>query len=73
MAGCLWSSPVNTAGQAGAPPKTATTVDVDALGPKIGDTIADFTLPDQHGQPRSLKSLITPNGAVIVFFRSADW
>ncbi len=51
----------------------AATVDVEAVGPKIGETLPDFTLPDQHGAPHSLKSILGPNGAVIVFFRSADW
>jgi hypothetical protein len=51
----------------------AATVDVDAIGPKIGETLPDFTLPDQHGAPHSLKSILGPDGAVIVFFRSADW
>jgi cytochrome oxidase Cu insertion factor (SCO1/SenC/PrrC family) len=48
-------------------------VDLETMGPKVGDALPDFTLPDQHGQPRSLKSMIGANGAVVVFFRSADW
>jgi cytochrome oxidase Cu insertion factor (SCO1/SenC/PrrC family) len=48
-------------------------VDVETLGPKVGELLPDFSLPDQQGQQRSLKSLIGANGAVIVFFRSADW
>jgi peroxiredoxin len=35
--------------------------------------LPDFTLRDQNGQPHSLKSLLGPKGALIVFFRSADW
>jgi len=53
--------------------RQATGPDPASLGPKVGDALPDFTLPDQHGTPRSLKSLLGPNGAVIVFFRSADW
>jgi hypothetical protein len=30
-------------------------------------------LPDQHGITRSLRSLMGPKGAILVFFRSADW
>jgi peroxiredoxin len=33
----------------------------------------DFSLPDQSGKNHSLKSLLGPKGAVILFFRSADW
>ena len=49
------------------------TVDIDALGPKVGESVPDFELPDQDGLPHSLKSLLGPKGAVLVFFRSADW
>jgi cytochrome oxidase Cu insertion factor (SCO1/SenC/PrrC family) len=51
----------------------AATVDVEILGPQVGDALPDFSLRDQRGQARSLKSLLGPDGAVIVFFRSADW
>ena len=50
-----------------------TTIDVDTVGPKVGDALLEFSLRDQTGQLRSLRSLLGPNGAVIVFFRSADW
>jgi cytochrome oxidase Cu insertion factor (SCO1/SenC/PrrC family) len=48
-------------------------IDVEALGPQVGATVPDFSLPDQHGTARSLKSLMGPKGAILVFFRSADW
>jgi cytochrome oxidase Cu insertion factor (SCO1/SenC/PrrC family) len=48
-------------------------LDLDAIGPKIGATVPAFTLPDQLGRQRSLDSLMGPKGAVLVFFRSADW
>jgi cytochrome oxidase Cu insertion factor (SCO1/SenC/PrrC family) len=48
-------------------------VDVETVGPKVGDALPEFSLHDQGGQTRSLKSLLGPKGAVIVFFRSADW
>ena len=51
----------------------AATIDVETVGPKIGDALPEFSLRDQSGHVRSLKSLLGPNGAVIVFFRSADW
>jgi len=43
------------------------------LGPQIGERVADFTLPDQQGVARPLRSMLGPKGAVLVFFRSADW
>ena len=51
----------------------AATVDVETVGPQVGDALPEFSLRDQSGQGRSLKSLLGTNGAVIVFFRSADW
>ena len=48
-------------------------VDVDHLGPQIGSRLPDFTLRDQRGDAHALKSLMGPKGAMIVFFRSADW
>ena len=56
--------------QSGSP---ATKVDVDRIGPQVGASLPDFSLRDQHGESRSLRSLLGPKGAVIVFFRSADW
>jgi hypothetical protein len=51
----------------------AQTVDLQSLGPKAGERIPDFSLPDQHGTTRTLRSTFGPKGAVLVFFRSADW
>ena len=51
----------------------ATAIDVEKLGPQVGDSVPDFSLPDQHGTPQTLKSLMGPKGAILVFFRSADW
>jgi len=48
-------------------------VDVSTLGPKVGDRVPDFTLPDQHGKPWTLQSVMGPKGAMLVFYRSADW
>ncbi len=47
--------------------------DPQTLGPKVGDRAPDFTLRDQHGTERTLRSTFGPKGAVLVFFRSADW
>ena len=51
----------------------AASIDVQGIGPKVGEPLPDFTLRDQRGDAHSLKSLLGPSGAVIVFFRSADW
>jgi hypothetical protein len=42
-------------------------------GPAVGTRLASFELPDQEGKLHSLKSLLGPKGAVILFYRSADW
>ena len=47
--------------------------DLQTVGPQVGATIPSFTLPDQTGRARSLESVMGPKGAMLVFFRSADW
>lgn len=42
-------------------------------GPAIGDKIPPFSLPDQNGKTQTLASISGPNGAMLVFYRSADW
>jgi len=42
-------------------------------GPKVGERVPDFRLPDQNGIERTLASVLGPKGALLVFFRSADW
>jgi peroxiredoxin Q/BCP len=37
---------------------------------KIGDVVPDFELPDQYGNPRSLKSLLV-DGPIVLFFYPA--
>ena len=48
-------------------------VDVAKLGPQVGQPVPDFNLPDQTGKVRNLQSIMGPRGAMIVFYRSADW
>ena len=48
-------------------------INLDSVGPKVGEAVPDFELRDQHGTPRSLSSLIGPKGTMLVFYRSADW
>ena len=56
--------------QAGAPREK---IDVSKLGPQVGERVPDFSLPDQAGKTRNLQSIMGPRGAMIVFYRSADW
>ncbi len=50
-----------------------TPVDVASLGPKVGERVPAFSLPDQNGQIRTLESILGPRGAMLLFHRSADW
>ena len=42
-------------------------------GPEVGERVPAFSLPDQTGRMRDLRSIAGPNGAIILFYRSADW
>lgn len=59
------------AGQAGVPKRAP--IDISKLGPQIGERVPDFDLQDQYGKAWTLKSVLGPRGAMLVFFRSADW
>jgi len=48
-------------------------VDPRTVGPQVGTKVPSFTLTDQAGRSRTLASLMGPKGAILVFFRSADW
>ena len=47
--------------------------DVEQFGPQVGDVVPAFTLSDQNGQTQTPQSIMGPNGAMLVFSRSADW
>jgi hypothetical protein len=59
------------AGQASAQARQK--IEVAKLGPQVGQRVPDFNLPDQTGRTRNLESVMGPRGAMLVFFRSADW
>ena len=42
-------------------------------GPEIGERIPDFSAYDQNGNVVGLGDVMGPNGAMVVFHRSADW
>jgi len=42
-------------------------------GPGVGSKVPDFDALDQNGAHQSLESIMGPQGAMLVFFRSADW
>jgi hypothetical protein len=42
-------------------------------GPGVGQKVPAFSAQDQEGRNHTLKSVMGPNGAMLVFFRSADW
>ncbi len=42
-------------------------------GPEIGERIPDFAGLDQNGTLVSFDDIKGPNGAMILFHRSADW
>ena len=50
-----------------------TPIDVAKLGPQVGQLVPDFSLRDQNGKTWTRQSILGPRGAMLVFFRSADW
>lgn len=48
-------------------------VDTSKIGPQVGATVPPISGVDQFGKPRTLSSIYGPKGAMLVFFRSADW
>lgn len=48
-------------------------VDLERLGPQMGERVPDFSGVDQFGASQTLTSALKADGAMLVFFRSADW
>ena len=48
-------------------------VDTSKLGPQVGSVVPAFSGVDQFGKSHTLASTYGPKGAMLVFFRSADW
>lgn len=73
---CVGPSAVLTAilvGQALLVAQSRTPIDVSKLGPQVGERVPDFALKDQDGKTWTLQSILGPQGAMLVFYRSADW
>ncbi len=53
--------------------QSRTPIEVASLGPQVGEQVPDFSLPDQNGRVWTRDSILGPNGAILLFHRSADW
>ncbi len=53
--------------------ESRTPINVASLGPQLGERVPSFSLPDQNGRIQTLESVLGPNGAMLLFHRSADW
>lgn len=53
--------------------QTAPPLDVSKLGPQVGQAVPAFEGVDQFGKKHTLASIARSRGAMLVFFRSADW
>jgi hypothetical protein len=42
---------------------------LSAQAPRVGERAPEFALPDQNGKQVALPDLLSPNGAVIIFYR----
>ena len=48
-------------------------VDTSTIGPQVGVRVPPVSGIDQFGVRQTLNSIYGPKGAMLVFFRSADW
>ncbi len=48
-------------------------VDVHTLGPQVGQAAPPISGVDQLGREQTLASIMGEQGAMVVFYRSADW
>ncbi len=60
-------------GSIGAGAQTPAVVDTSKIGPQVGAAMPAFEGVDQFGKSHTLSSVYGPKGAMVVFFRSADW
>ena len=60
-------------GVAGAAGQAPVPIDTSAIGPQVGAAVPAFAGTDQFGKTHTLQSVLRAKGAMLVFFRSADW
>jgi len=53
--------------------QTPAAIDPAAFGPKVGEAVPAFSLPDQHGAVQTSRSLMGPKGMMLVFSRATAW
>ncbi len=53
--------------------QSRTPIEVASLGPQVGEQVPEFSLPDQNGRVWTRDSILGPNGAILLFHRSANW
>lgn len=46
---------------------------LERKGPQVGAQVPLFSGVDQHGRTQTLQSVLKADGAMLVFYRSADW
>jgi len=68
--GILAALALSVSGLAGQAPVAP---DTSKIGPQVGAAVPAFSGSDQFGTARTLASAYGPKGAMLVFFRSADW
>jgi len=68
LAGLLAQTPA-----VGQSSEARTPIDVSKRGPQVGEQVPDFSLKDQTGRMWTRRSIMKQKGAMLVFFRSADW
>jgi AhpC/TSA family len=44
-------------------------VPLSAQAPRVGEKAPEFALPDQNGKQTALSDLLSPNGAILIFYR----
>jgi hypothetical protein len=54
-------------------PALAVEQELGSIGPKVGERVPDFSATDQFGRTQNLQTVLGAAGAMIVFYRSADW
>ena len=52
---------------------SAAQINLDTIGPRVGTRVPEFSGVDQFGKTQSLDRVLGSEGAMLVFFRSADW